>query len=57
MKNKTNHDDGNPKFGRLLIVLFSAVIFSGFLTWLMATYFPDFGLPEMITSSSSGSTQ
>jgi hypothetical protein len=36
------HDDGNPKFGRLLIVLFLAVIFVGILTWIMQTYFPDF---------------
>jgi hypothetical protein len=35
-------DDGSPKFGRLLIVLFLAVIFVGLLTWIMETYFPDF---------------
>jgi len=37
-----SQDDGNPKFGRLLIVLFLAVIFVGILTWIMETYFPDF---------------
>lgn len=46
MTDKKNHsnapDDGNPKFGRLLIVLFLAVIFVGILTWIMQTYFPDF---------------
>jgi hypothetical protein len=36
-------DSGNPKFGRLLLVLFAAVIFVGILTWIMETYFPDFG--------------
>ncbi len=35
--------DDNPKFGRLLVVLFIAVLFVGFLTWLMETRFPDFG--------------
>lgn len=35
--------DGSPKFGRLLIVLFLAVLFLGFLTWLMETQFSDFG--------------
>jgi hypothetical protein len=42
---KTKQDaqnDGSPKFGRLLIVLFLAVIFVGVLTWIMETYFPDF---------------
>lgn len=35
-------DDGNPKFGKLLIVLFIAVIFCVALTWIMGVYFPDF---------------
>jgi hypothetical protein len=35
-------DDGNPKFGRLLIVLFIVVALCGLLTWIMETYFPDF---------------
>jgi hypothetical protein len=35
-------DDGNPKFGRLLLVLLAAVLFCVALTWVMATYFPDF---------------
>jgi len=34
--------DGNPKFGRLLVVLLVAVIFCVFLTWIMGTFFPDF---------------
>ncbi|MFM2088784.1 MAG: hypothetical protein RLZZ237_3653 [Pseudomonadota bacterium] len=34
--------DGIPKFGKLLIVLFLAVVFCGALTWIMGTYFPDF---------------
>jgi hypothetical protein len=35
-------DSGNPQFGRLLIVLLLVVLFCGLLTWVMATYFPDF---------------
>ena len=35
-------DDGNPKFGRLLIILFIAVLFCAALTWLMGVVFPDF---------------
>jgi hypothetical protein len=35
-------DDGSPKFGRLLIVLIFAVLVCVGLTWLMATYFPNF---------------
>lgn len=35
-------DSGNPKFGRLLIVLLLAVLFCGLLTWVMSSYFPDF---------------
>lgn len=35
-------DDGNPKFGRLLAILFVAVVFCGVLTWVMGAYFPDF---------------
>jgi hypothetical protein len=32
------HDDGNPKFGRLLIVLLLVVLFCGFLTWFAEKY-------------------
>ncbi|SDA45172.1 MULTISPECIES: hypothetical protein [unclassified Janthinobacterium] len=35
-------DDGIPKFGKLLIALFLAVVFCGALTWIMGTYFPNF---------------
>ena len=28
---------GGPYFGRLLIVLFAAVAFCGFMTWLLST--------------------
>jgi hypothetical protein len=35
-------DEQSPKFGRLLLVLVSSVAFCGVLTWLMATFFPDF---------------
>lgn len=35
-------DDGNPKFGRLLIVLIIAVLFCVALTWVMGALFPDF---------------
>ena len=35
-------DDGNPKFGRLLLVLFGAVLLCGVLTWIMGVFFPDF---------------
>ena len=35
-------DDGEPKFGRLLICLILAVIFCAVLTWVMGRYFPDF---------------
>lgn len=41
-KNTRTGDDGTPKFGRLLAVCVAAVAFCGLLTWLMATYFPDF---------------
>jgi hypothetical protein len=41
-KESPSQDNDNPKFGRLLIVLFLAVIFVGVLTWVMETYFPDF---------------
>jgi hypothetical protein len=42
-ENRSNsHDEGTPKFGRLLIVLLLAVVFVGVLTWVMETYFPDF---------------
>lgn len=45
MPPNTHHeDDGEPKFGRLLIILIVAVIFCGLLTWLMGAVFPDFGL-------------
>ncbi len=42
MTNPTNHDDGTPRFGRLLAVLLLAVIFCALLTWMMAAFFPDF---------------
>ncbi len=43
MTQKTKEeDDGNPKFGRLLIILFLAVLFCAALTWLMGAVFPDF---------------
>ncbi len=32
----------SPRFGLLLIVLVSAVIFCMVLTWIMSTYFQDF---------------
>ncbi len=35
-------DDGNPKFGRLLIVLLAAVLICAALTWVMGVLFPDF---------------
>ncbi|MCC7702046.1 hypothetical protein IGS59_07350 [Janthinobacterium sp. GW460P] len=35
-------EDGIPKFGKLLIALFLAVVFCGALTWIMGTYFPNF---------------
>lgn len=35
-------DDATPKFGRLLVVLILAVLLCAFLTWLMATVFPNF---------------
>ena len=38
----SNDDDGNPKFGRLLIVLILAVLFCIGLTWVMGAYFPNF---------------
>jgi hypothetical protein len=38
----SNDDDGEPKFGRLLIFLVLAVVFCGILTWVMGSYFPDF---------------
>ena len=37
-----NEDDGSPKFGRLLIVLIFAVLVCVGLTWVMATFFPNF---------------
>lgn len=37
-----SNNDGNPKFGRLLIVLVAAVLFCGLLTWLMGEVFPNF---------------
>ncbi len=42
MTHDTKKDDGSPKFGRLLIVLVTAVAFCGLLTYVMATMFPDF---------------
>jgi hypothetical protein len=35
-------DDGEPKFGRLLLFLMLAVVFCGVLTWVMGRLFPDF---------------
>ena len=35
-------DDGEPKFGRLLLFLIAAVVFCGVLTWVMGRFFPDF---------------
>ncbi len=32
---------GGPYFGRLLIVLFAAVAFCGFMTWLLSTLVTD----------------
>lgn len=32
----------NPRFGKLLLVLFGAVVFCAVLTFVMSTYFPDF---------------
>lgn len=43
-KNMNPKDDGNPKFGRLLVVLFLVVVFAGVLTWIMQSYFPHFGM-------------
>jgi hypothetical protein len=37
-----DEDDGEPKFGRLLMCLVLVVIFCGVLTWVMGRYFPDF---------------
>lgn len=42
MENHTKKDDGSPKFGRLLLVLAGTVAALGVLTWVMATFFPDF---------------
>jgi len=42
MSNDTKKDDGSPKFGRLLLALFGAVVFCGVLTWVMASFFPNF---------------
>ena len=41
-QNTDPEDDGNPKFGRLLIVLFAAVVFCVALTWVMGAFFPNF---------------
>ena len=41
-KKTEQEDDGNPKFGRLLIILFMAVLFCAALTWVMGAFFPDF---------------
>ena len=40
---EVEQDDDSPKFGRLLIVLFIAVMLIMCLTWVMETYFPNFG--------------
>lgn len=42
-KTKDGESGDNPKFGRLIIILFFVVLFLGFLTWLMETQFADFG--------------
>jgi hypothetical protein len=42
MSNDTKKDDGSPKFGLLLAWLIAAVVFCGVLTWVMATFFPNF---------------
>lgn len=42
MDNHTKKDDGSPKFGRLLLVLVGTVALLGVLTFVMATFFPDF---------------
>lgn len=34
--------DGQPKFGKLLLVLIVAVLFCVALTWVMGEYFPNF---------------
>ncbi len=41
-QNTDPEDEGNPKFGRLLIVLFAAVVFCVALTWVMGAFFPNF---------------
>ena len=33
----TRDTPGGPYFGRLLVVLFAAVVFCGFMTWLLST--------------------
>lgn len=40
--NSGRDDDGDPRFGRLLLVLLLAVLFCAALTWVMGTFFPDF---------------
>ncbi len=42
MVDDSNKDSGEPKFGRLLLVLVATVIGLAGLTWLMAVVFPDF---------------
>jgi hypothetical protein len=43
MKQKPGkQNDGNPKFGRLLLVLIAAVLFCVGLTFLMGEVFPNF---------------
>ena len=42
MKHHTKKEADSPQFGRLLAVCVLAVAFCGLLTWVMATYFPDF---------------
>ncbi|MBC7859106.1 MAG: hypothetical protein H7Z39_10085 [Burkholderiaceae bacterium] len=42
IEQRDEDDGGNPKFGRLLIVLLLVVLFCALLTWVMGTYFPDF---------------
>ncbi|MGV7208985.1 hypothetical protein ACLB1G_14150 [Oxalobacteraceae bacterium A2-2] len=39
---ESNRSDDSPKFGRLLAVLVAVVLFCVALTWVMATYFPNF---------------
>lgn len=37
-----DENDGQPKFGRLLLVLIATVASLGVLTWVMSNFFPNF---------------